>query len=168
MKQYIETGKIVTTQGLKGEARVEPWCDDPAFLTTLDSLHVGKPGNEVQAEYARVQKNMVILKLRGVDTIEQAAALRGSVLYVHRDKIPLEEGQYLIQDILGLEVFDAQSGERYGVVSNVTSTGANDVYHIAFADGSVKLIPVIPQVVRRVDIAGGRIEITPLEGLFDI
>lgn len=168
MKEYIETGKIVTTQGLHGEVRAEAWCDDPAFLAGLDLVHVGAPGNEYEIERGRVHKqNMAVLKLRGVDDIDAAARLRGKLLFVHRSCIPLEEGEYLIQDLVGCTVLDAQSGEVYGTLCDVSHTGANDVWHVRFPDGSEKLLPVIPQVVRRVDVEAERVEITPLEGLFE-
>lgn len=167
MKEFIETGKIVAVQGLKGEVRAEAWCDDPAFLAGLKRVRVGSPENEVDIERARPHKQrMAVIKLRGVDTPEAAGALRGKLLYVHRSQIPLEEGEYLIQDLLACTVFDADTGEEYGPLCDVSHTGANDVWHIRFPDGSEKLLPVIPQVVKRVDVAAGRVEITPLEGLF--
>ena len=102
-----------------------------------------------------------------MDSVEAGAALRGKVLYVHRDEIPLGEGEHLIQDIIGLQVFDADSGERYGELCDVTHTGANDVYHIRFPDGKERLIPAIPQVIVKIDVMGGRMDIRPLEGLFE-
>lgn len=167
MKEYIDIGKIVSTQGLKGEARAEAWCDEASFVAQLKKVRVGKVDNVVRVEYGRVQKNVVILKLEGVDDVEAASLLRGQVLYVHRSEIPLKRGEYLIQDLIGCAVFDADSGERYGEVSDISHTGANDVWHIRFADGTQKLIPYIPQVVLDVDITAGRVVIRPLKGLFD-
>jgi len=169
MKKYIETGKIVTTHGLRGEVKVYPWCDAPEELTEYETLYLKESGSyrPVRVVRARTQQQMVLLQLEGVDTIEAADRLRGRVIYADRDDIALEEGEYLIQDIIGLEAFDADSGERYGEVCQVSKTGANDVYHIKFPDGSEKLIPVIPSVVIKVDIEGGRLEIRPLKGLFD-
>ena len=118
-------------------------------------------------EKARVQKNMVLLKLRGVDTPEAAQALRGKVLYLDREDDTLEEGQHYVQDLLGMTVADADTGRVYGVLRDVSRTGANDVYHVEFPDGVVELVPAIPQVVVRIDIEAGRMEIRPLEGLFD-
>lgn len=166
LKEYMETGKIVTTHGVHGEVKVQPWCDEPAFLAGLSEVRVGAPENPVEVQRARVQKNMVVMKLQGIDTLEAAAGLRGKLLYIHRDAIPLEEGEYLIQDLLGLSVYDADTGALYGTLCDVSKTGANDVWHIRFPDGTERLIPKIPQVVLQVDIAGGRVEIRPLEGLF--
>ena len=79
----------------------------------------------------------------------------------------LEEGEYFIQDIIGLEVMDADDGRAYGKLVDVTETGANQVYHIKFEDGQVHLIPAIPQVVISIDLEAGRMTIRPLPGLFD-
>ena len=98
---------------------------------------------------------------------EEAQKLRNRVLYIDRDDVELDEGCYFVQDLIGLEVVDADSGESYGKITDVSQTGANDVYHIADEKGNVKLIPAIPEVVAETDIEGGIMKITPLEGLFD-
>ena len=79
----------------------------------------------------------------------------------------MEEGQCFVQDLIGLRVVDADDGREYGVLTQVTETGANDVYHIRFADGKERLIPAIPQVVLDIDLEEERMTIRPLEGLFD-
>ena len=93
MEQLLETGKIVSVHALKGEVKVEPWCDSPDFLAEFDELFLD--GEWVEVERARVQKNMVILKLQGVDTPEAAGRLVGKILYIDRDQVELEEGTYL-------------------------------------------------------------------------
>lgn len=166
-KQYLECGKILSTHGLAGELRVQPWCDSPQELAMLGRLYLDAGKTPLTVTGARAHKSMVLLKVKGIDTIDEAAALRGRVLYADRADMPLEEGQYFIQDLLGLEVVDADDGHIYGTLTDVTQTGANDVYHITFPDGAVRLIPAIGQVVISTDIAGRRMTIRPLEGLFD-
>ena len=166
-KQYLETGKIVTTHGIKGEVKVYPWCDTPEFLLDFDVFYLNKGKTPIEVEDCRIHKNMAILKLKGVDTVEDAVKYRNQVLYVDRDEIFLEEGEYFVQDLIGLRVLDADSGKEYGKIVDVSETGANDVYHIAFADGSIKLIPAIKDVVIHTDIEAGVMEIRPLRGLFD-
>ena len=97
---------------------------------------------------------------------EAAQALQGRVLWLDREEDTLEEGQYYLQDLMGLSVKDADTGEVYGTLRDVTETGANDVYHVAFPDGRVQLVPAIPQVVLDIDLEGGVMLIRPLEGLF--
>ena len=139
-KQFLETGKIVTTHGIKGELKVMPWCDTPEFLLDFDTLYLQKGQKPIEIENARIQKNMVLLKIRGCDTVEDAVKLRGQVLYLNRDDVE---------------------------ICDVTETGANDVYHIRFEDGCVKLIPAIKDVVKEIDIEENRMLIRPLRGLFD-
>ncbi|MCR5142082.1 MAG: ribosome maturation factor RimM [Ruminococcus sp.] len=167
MKQMLEICKITSVVGLKGEVKVQPWCDDPQLLCELDTLY-RKSGDPVTVERARVQKNMAVLKLKGTDTVEEAQKLRGAVLYMDRDDVELPEGSWFIADLIGLEVRDTASGEVYGKLSDVTETGANDVYHIKAHDGRLLLVPAIPEVIDSIDLEGGVMTITPLEGLFDI
>ncbi len=166
-KQRLECGKIVSTHGVRGEVKVEPWCDSPDFLLDFSVFYLGKEQNATEVEGARAHKNMVLLKLKGVDTPEQAAAMRGKMLYIDREDVTLEEGEYFVQDLLGLSVYDADSGRRYGELVQISQTGANDVYHVMFEDGKIRLVPKIPQVVLSIDTEAERIEIRPLEGLFE-
>ena len=165
-KRFLECGKIVATHGLRGEVKVLPWCDGPEALVPIKTFYLDGGNTPKRAERCRIQKNMVLLKLEGVDTPEAAQALRGRVLWLDREEDTLEEGQYYIQDLIGLTVEDADTGEVYGTLRDVTETGANDVYHVAFPDGRVQLIPAIPQVIVEIDIDGGKMLIRPLEGLF--
>lgn len=165
-KKFLEIGKIVTTHGVMGEVKVYPWCDTPDFLAEFSRLYLHKGKDPVLVQRARVQKNMVLMKLEGTDTMEAAQALRGQILYADRADMPLEEGEYFIQDLIGLSVKDADTGEEYGVLSDVSQTGANDVYHIQKPGEAEKLIPAIKEVVIQTDIDGGVMKIRPLKGLF--
>ncbi len=166
MKRYLETGEIVAVFGIKGEVKVYPWCDTPEFLTEFSTLYK-KDGSPLEIERARVQKSMVVMKIKGCDSVEQAQKLRGTVLFMDREDVELEEGSYFIQDLVGMRVEDAASGRVYGVITQVSETGANDVYHVKKEDGSMCYIPAIPQVVAETDVEGGVMKITPLEGLFE-
>lgn len=165
--KYLEAGKIVSTQGLSGEVRVQPLCDDAEFLCEFETLYLDKGAKTIAVLSARVQKNVAVLRLEGVDTVDKAAAMRGTMLYMDRDDVELGEDTYFIADLIGLAVYDADTGAHYGVIADVTQTGANDVYHIKSESGKVYLIPAIAKVVIRTDIAGGRMDIRPLKGLFD-
>lgn len=166
MQKYLETGKIVSIHGLKGEVKIQPWCDSPEYLCTFKCLY-SKSGDRVyEIERIRPQGNMVIAKLKGIDTPEQAQALRGRILYIDRDDADLPEGSYFVADLIGLEVRD-ESGRSYGVISDVLQTGANDVYEIKSNDGKLYYIPAIPSVIISTDIQDGIMVIYPMEGLFD-
>lgn len=166
-ERYIETGKIVGTHGIRGEMRVQPWCDSPGFLTKFKKLYLDKNGEKcINIISSRAHKNIVLLKADGVDTIELAEALRGKVLYLDRNDAMLPEGSYFQCDLFGCEVFDVETDEKLGVITDVSQTGANDVWHVE-RDGKEYLIPSIPDVVINVDIDGGRVVIRPLKGIFD-
>ena len=99
--------------------------------------------------------------------MEQAEALRGRVVYIARTDARLPEGQYFQQDLLGCEVVDADTQQVYGKLTDIFSTGANDVYQVTDAAGKNYLLPAVRQVVTAVDITAGRVEIRPIRGIFD-
>lgn len=165
-KEYLEAGKIVTTHGIRGEVKIMPLCDSAELLCEFDRLFMGKNHDEVYIERSRVFKNMVIAKLQGVDTPEAAEKLRNRLLFMHRDDLELDEDTYFIQDLMGMEVIDADTDFRYGEIADVMQTGANDVYVVKGADREY-LVPAIPEVVISTDIDSGVMTIRPLEGLFD-
>ena len=144
-KQFLDSGKIVGTHGIKGEVRIDPWCDSPEFLCAFKKL----------------------AKIKGVDTIEAAEKYRGKVVYINRDDINLAEGVHFVQDLIGLEVKDAGNGRVYGKISDVLRTGANDVYEIKDADGKTYLAPVIDDVVKEINVNDGYVLIVPMKGIFD-
>lgn len=166
MNNLIETGKIVAVFGLKGEVKVQPWSDSPDFLCDFDTLYY-KSGTPVEIERARVSKNMVIMKIKGIDSIEQAEKIRNRVLYLSRDDVELADGCYFIEDLMGLRVIDSKTGAEYGTITDVEQTGANDIYAVEFSDGSMKYVPAIPQVIDETNIEEGYMKITPLAGLFE-
>lgn len=167
MKQYLETGKITGTHGLKGEVRVQPWADSPEFLTEFDELYLDRGAKKIEITSSRVHKNMLIMKIKGIDSIEQADTLRNKVLYMNRDDVELEEGAYFIQDLIGLDVIDIDTGERLGTLDDVSETGANDVYHVRTDSGEIFLIPVIPDVVKDISPEDGYVKIFRMKGLFE-
>lgn len=167
-KRFLEIGKIVSTHGVRGELQVLPWCDGPDFFQQFSTLYQDEQGRKpVRVEQCRWHKNRILLKLAGVDTMDAAQALQNQVLYMDRQDAKLAEGCYFIQDLVGLQVLDADSGEAYGELTEVLPTGANDVYVVKPAEGKDILIPAIPDVVAETDIEGGVLRIRPLEGLID-
>ena len=116
---------------------------------------------------SRPHKNIALAKIKGVDTIEAAEKYRGKVVYINRDDINLAEGVHFVQDLIGLEVKDADNGRVYGKISDVLRTGANDVYEIKDADGKTYLAPVIDDVVKEINVNDGYVLIVPMKGIFD-
>ncbi|MGN1195419.1 MAG: ribosome maturation factor RimM [Acutalibacteraceae bacterium] len=169
IKQFLEIGQIVSTHGIKGELRVQPWCDSPEFMKKFKTLYFDKQGKtEKKVLSCRPHGNIVILSLEGVDSVEKAQVLKNKVLFMNRDDAKLKKGQYYIQDLLDCTVVDADDEEKvYGIITDVSQTGANDVWYITDKDKNEYLIPAIPTVVIDTDIVSGIIKIRPLKGIFD-
>lgn len=166
MKQYLEIGKIVSVHGLKGEVKVQPWCDTPQYMSSFKTLYSKDGALKYKVERCRAQGNMVILKLEGINSPEEAQLWRNKILYMNRWDAHLPEGSYFIQDLIGLKVYD-ESGKYYGKIANVLETGANDVYEIKTDDNKLYYIPAIPSVVLSTDVEAEKMIIYPMEGLFD-
>lgn len=165
VKKFLEGGKIVGTHGVRGEMRVECWCDSPQFLAQFKTLYLNE-GQEKLKVKSRAHKNMVLLKVPGVETIEQADFYRGNVLYINRSDIKLDKGAYFVQDMIGLSVVDSNTDEEYGKVNDVLKTGSNDVYEMKGSDSKMYYIPAIPDIIDKVDVDDGKLYITPMKGLF--
>ena len=167
IKEYLEIGKITSTHGIKGEVRVQPWCDSPEFMKKFKTLYFDKKGEKPVSVSCRPNGNMVIMKMQGVDTVEEASRYREKILYMKRSDAKLPEGTWFIQELIDCRVIDADDESKaYGVLSDVSETGANDVWHIT-NDGKEYLIPAIPSVVVSTDVVEGIIKIRPLKGIFD-
>ena len=167
IKKFLETGKIVGTHGVKGMLRVQPWSDSGDFLNQFKFIYTDKNGeNRIKVISAKTHGNVVLMALEGVDSIEAAEKLRGSVIYIDRKDINLPEDRYFISDLIGCAVKDADTGEDLGVLSDVSETGANDVWHIK-RNEKVYLVPAIDDVIVSVDTKNELIVIRPLKGIFD-
>lgn len=166
LKQYLEAGKIVGTHGVRGEMRMECWCNSPDFLSRFRRLYLDSGAQALDVR-CRPHKNIVLLTVKAVESIEQADAYRGKILYLDRTDVHLDEGEHFIQDIIGLAVTDTDTGTVYGTVKDVLRTGSNDVYEMQDDKGKLYYIPVIPDVIKRLDFEQGVVLIRPMKGLFD-
>lgn len=167
-KEYLEAGRIVRPHGVRGEMVLEPWADSPEFLQRPGRFWLDGEGRQDAGLLAsRVHKGRLLIRLRGVDTVEQAEALRGRVLYLKKTDVPLPEGKYFLQDLIGLAVLDDETGQRYGVISDVLQGSANDVYCVRDEAGKEYLFPAVPHMIASVDLAAGEIKVLPIPGIFD-
>ena len=164
--KFLEAGQIVGTHGVRGEVRVQPWCDSPQQLATFKKLYWDAEGKKPVKVKGRPHKNIALLTLEGITTVEAAQVLRGKMLYVDRKDLKLPKGHYLVQDLIGLTVVDADTGATYGTLTDVSQTGANAVYHMATEKGEV-LIPAIPDVVIEIDFKKDILRLRPMKGLLD-
>ena len=164
---FLEAGRVVGTHGVRGELRVEPWCDSARFLTGFSEFYWDGGKEKVKVVSSRPHKNLLLLKLEGIDTVEQGDALRGRVLFLDRNDVRLPGGRVFVQDLIGLSAVDADDGCVYGKVTDVFPTGSNDVYQVTDEDGKNYLVPAIRDVVVRVDVDAGVMELRPMRGIFD-
>ena len=166
-KQYLETGKITGTHGIKGMTRVQVWADDNEFLTNFKTVYTDSDGKN-NLEIVRVQPHgtVALIAFKGINTVEQAEKLRGTVIYINRDDTELPEGRYFISDLLGCSVYDSATDKFLGKISDVSKTGANDVWHIS-KDGKEYLVPAIDEVIVSVDVENEKAVIRPMKGIFD-
>lgn len=169
IKDYLEIGQIVSTHGIKGEVRLNPWCDGPEFVKKFKTLYGTEKGeNAFRIVSCRAHGNVAVVKLDGVDTVEQARALKNTVLYMKRSDVNLPEGKWFISELISCEVLDADdNSKKYGVITDVDSGLANDVWYIETEAGQQVLIPAIKDVVINCDVKNNVVYIRPLRGLFD-
>lgn len=163
--EYPECGKIVGTHGCRGGVKVEPWCDSPAVFAALPAVYLKKGEAFVRTALKRasVSGRMIIAALEGVDTMDEADAMRGTVLYARRDDLGVPDGVLLVAELIGLPVFHYESGERLGTIRDVIHPGATDIYVIDTPRGET-MVPVVREFVKRVEETG--VYLAPIEGMF--
>ena len=160
MKAYLPAGEIVNTHGIRGAVRVLPWADSPDFLLDFSTVYLD--GAPMAVESASVQKTCVLLKLRGVDSVEQAQALRGKIIEIARSDAVLPEGTFFIDDLLGMAVFD-QTGAEIGKVRDVLQMPKHDVYVVR--GEKEYLIPAVPAFIKKIDGKSRAITAEIIEGM---
>lgn len=167
-KGYLEAGEFVTTHGVTGELRLYPWGDGPAFLCGFNTLYLDEQGkSSIHIASIRPHKNICLVKLDGVDSIEQARPYIGRTVYISRADVQLPEGRFFVQDLLGARVVDAHTGEDYGKILSVSHPGRHDVYEIEHPDGKRSLFPAVEPYLVELDVEGGVVKIAPIEGMLD-
>ncbi|OUO36870.1 ribosome maturation factor RimM [Flavonifractor sp. An306] len=159
--QFLEAGQIVNTHGIQGEVKIVPWCDTPEFLCQFDTLYLdGKP---VKVRAARVHKGNVLATLDGVNDVNGAMALKGKTVFIDRTNVVLPEGRHFIADLMGLEVIDAASGEKLGVVADVLTPPAHEVYVVK--GEHEYMIPAVDEFLAETNVEAGYIKVRLIEGM---
>ncbi|MDK2877438.1 MAG: rRNA processing protein RimM [Thermoanaerobacteraceae bacterium] len=168
MEQYIVVGRILSSWGVRGQIKVEPLTDDIKRFDKLKKVFIG--ADDLPARYdvesvLYLKNAFVVLKLKNIDSPEQAEKFRGVYLKISReDAVKLPEGRYFICDIVGLHVF-TESGEFLGKIVDVLPTGANDVYVVNGKAGNQILIPAIKEVVKQIDLENNKMIVRLMEGM---
>lgn len=166
--KYFEIGKIVNTQGVKGDVRVVPITDEPERFLKLKVALVdnGKSKKEYSIENIWFHKTFVIIKFKGIDDMTAAEKLKGTSIKIDRkDAIPLEENEYYISDLYDMDVYTDES-EYLGIINDIIFTASNDVYEVKNNDTTI-LLPAIKQCILNVNINERKMTVHMMEGLRD-
>lgn len=167
MTEYFEIGQIVNTFGIKGMVKIKPFTDDINKFDKFKKIYIKKENTkkEYQIEEVKYHKQMVLMKLKGINTPEEADLLRGSYLIINRgDEEPLEEGTYYIVDLLGSEVYTDED-VLLGKLEDIYNTGSNDIYVVKDELGKQVLLPAISDVIKNIDIKNKKITVHIVSGL---
>ena len=160
--EFLETGVIVNTHGVRGEVKVVPWADSPDFLKQFTTFYIDSA--PVKATSVRVDKTNVLIRFEGVDTVEAAMRLKNKVLSIARADARLPAGRHFLADLYGLSVIDAATGETLGKVEDILTPPAHNVYVVG---GGAKryMIPAVPAFVAETDVDQGYLKVNLIEGL---
>lgn len=167
MEDMLQVGVITQTHGVRGEVKVFPTTDDVNRFKKLKQviLDTGKETMSLEIQSVKIFKQFVILKFKGIDNINDIEKYKRCSLYVTREHaVPLEEDEYFIADMIGMEVC-TEDGNIFGTLKDVIETGANDVYVIESAEHGEVLVPAIKECIRSVDIEKGQMMIHLMDGL---
>lgn len=170
--QEFQVGVIASPHGLKGEVNVFPTTETKERFKDLDSVTFDTGRGEIKTltiEGVKFTKKFVILKFKEFHRIEDVERLRGKKLMIRRDQaLPLAEGEYYVPDLIGLKVFNVETGELFGTLVRVIETGANDVYEVERADGKgAALLPKIDECVKEINVEEDFMKVFLMPGLVD-
>lgn len=166
MKDLIEIGQVAKPQGLKGFIKINPFTDNMQKFENYKRVFI--KNIEYKIEDLKYNKNQVIIKLKGIDSVEEAEKLRNLYLYIDKsDLAELPEDSYYIVDLIGLEVFNEENNELLGKIEDVFPTGSNDVYVVRSEIGKQILLPAIKDVIKDVNIKDKKMIVKLLKGLED-
>ncbi|MBR3978522.1 MAG: 16S rRNA processing protein RimM [Oscillospiraceae bacterium] len=155
--EFLEAGEIVTTHGVRGEMKVMPWADGPEFLTGFRRVRVD--GTDYKVQSCRIQKTCNLLKLEGVNSIEEAQQLRGKTVVIYRQDAPVD--LIFTAELIGVEVIS--DGDCIGKVTDVLDYPGNKVYEVQGAH--TYLIPAVKQFIHEVDLDKNIMQVTIIEGM---
>lgn len=169
IKEFLELGQIVGTHGVRGEMRLNPWCDSPEFAAKFKTVYFDEKGTQpVKVVSCRPHGNVALIRLTGVNSANDAEKMRNTVLYIRRGDAHLPHGTWFISELIGCEVYDADDRTHvYGTLSEVMQTGANDVWAVKENNGREYLVPAVKSVVIETDVEQNSVYIRPLKGIFD-
>jgi len=170
MSKFVSVGKILNFHGIKGEAKVGFSKGQENFILALGSVYIKKDNEYLpfELESVRLNKNFALMKFKGITSINELLDYKGCLLFVEEEVIreTLEEDEFLIDELVGLDVFDTD-GKKLGFVVGVSNNGATDLLSVKTKDGKVSLVPFVNALVPSVDIKEKKIILNNIEGLLN-
>ena len=167
-KEYLECGIVRSPHGVRGILNVESWCDSPRVLAKQKRVYIlGRDGSykEIKVISASPAPDKVLMGLEGIDSREAAQGYKNTVLYLHRDDIPVPKGAMLIADMIGLPVVDFDTGRVYGEISDVRDGVRYKLYTVKTDTGEV-ILPGVDEFIKEITEERGLV-VQPIPGFFD-
>ncbi len=165
-QQYLEIAKIVNTHGIKGDVKLQLWCDSPDIMKKIKTLYLSQDGSQpVKISGARMHGSFMLLHIAGIETPEEATHYKNHILYADRDDVPKEKDACFIADLIGTPVIDADTNNVLGVLEDVLENPANALYVVRTPTGETVLLPAVPAFILRLDPPEG-IYVRPIPGFF--
>ncbi len=165
-QSYLELAQIVNTHGLRGDIKVVPWADYPEIFEEIDYVYTDDM-TKYEITNVKYQKNMVILHLDKITSIEMAEKMKNMILYVRKEDMPpLTEGAHYVADLIGMKVIDENT--EYGIVSDVLSYGATDIYEIKRKGQKNLLLPAAKEFILEVNMEESFIRVKLPDGLLEL
>jgi len=160
-KQFLEGGRIINTHGIRGEVKIESWCDSPEVLAGIKTLYLDGAPRKIRSP--RVHKNCVIAYLEGVNSVDEAMLLKGKVVHINRKDIKLPKGQVFMVDLIGLKVLDDETDKELGILTEVLSPSIQKIY-VVKGEREI-MIPAVDEFIREINVEGGYVRVKLIEGL---
>ena len=166
--KLLECGKIINTHGVRGNLKIESWCDSVDVFCKIPSLYIEKKTGFVKYNVvsAGEHKKCALVKLEGVDDMDSALLLKNKVVYAEREHIPVDEDAVFIADMIGLDVIRSTNGEKLGVLTDIFESVASDIYVVTTPDGREVMVPGVDAFIDEIDLDKG-ITISPIPGMFE-
>ncbi len=167
MIKYLEAGKLINTHGVRGEFKFDVWCDSQASYAKVPEFYLTDKGEgKLEVEAIRKFGKFMLVKFKGIDSLDDALKYKGRTVFVDRDNVPKKDGAVFIADIIGLSAIDIASGDVFGKIIDFTDKGSGDLYEIELTDKRTVYIPAIPVFVKKIELEKG-VYFELIEGLID-
>jgi 16S rRNA processing protein RimM len=167
MEKYLEAGKLINTHGVRGELKMDAWCDSLSDYLKVPCFYLNKSADSaLKIEKIRPFGKFLLVKFAGIDDMDAALRYKNKIVYVDRENLKLAEGAVFLADIIGLDAIDDNTGKVFGTIKDITDKGSGNLYEIELLSGGVCLVPAVEFFVKKIDLDTG-VYINVIEGLCD-